>query len=128
MIRLLWNASVAVHALLRYAPTNLLIARLRTLRGLKWGPLVLLLAPVYLFAAGICYTLVDRGGPGWLALLGFLFLWNMFKCAWASVITTIVLLRNTARRLINRSATRRRARKPTGTRDEPTQIPVLRTP
>lgn len=128
MIRLLWNASVAIHALLRYAPTNLLLAAIRTPRGLKWGPFVLLLVPVYLLTAGICYTLVERGGPGWLAFLGFLFLWNMFKCAWASVITTIVLLRNAVRRLINRSDTRRHARKPTGTRDEPTSVPVVRTP
>lgn len=103
MIRLLWNVSVSIHAFLRYAPTNLLLTALRTPRGLKWGPLVVLLAPVYLFAAGICYMLVERGGPGWLTFLGFLFIWNMFKLVWASVITTVLLLRNALRRLIGQS-------------------------
>ncbi|WP_447942970.1 hypothetical protein [Microbacterium aurum] len=110
------------------ARTNLLLTAIRTPRGLKWGPLLLLLAPVYLFAAGICFTLVERGGPGWLAFLGFLFIWNMFKCAWASIITTVLLLRNALRRLIGQSRAPRSGRSTAQAQHDPTTHQAVLAP
>lgn len=37
MFRLIWAASVRTHSILRYAPTNLLLAATRTRHGLRWG-------------------------------------------------------------------------------------------
>jgi len=98
MIRLVWNLSIPIHALLRYAPTNMLLAAVRTPRGLKWGLAVMLLAPAYWFAAAVCYTLQDQGGPDWLAFLGLLFIWNGLKVAWAGPGSLVMLARNASRR------------------------------
>lgn len=79
MFRLIWAASIRVHNLLRWTPTNLLLDRIRTRRGLKWGiPAMLLTAP-YLLAASICTNLIAKGDPGWLNLLVLLFCWNALK-------------------------------------------------
>lgn len=101
MIRLLWNLSVSVHALLQYAPTNLLIAAIRTPRGLKWGLPAMLLAPVYLFASGICFTLVERGWPDWIAFIGLLMFWNCCKFLWIGPVSLLLLIRKavTSRRV-----------------------------
>lgn len=103
MIRILWNLSIHLHALLRYAPTNLLLDAIRTPRGLKWGLPAMVLAPVYVFLAGIFYTLVEHGHPDWLLLAGTLMLWNAFKFAWIGPISVTLLIRD---------ATRRRAQQP----------------
>lgn len=79
MFRLIWAASVRVHNLLRWAPTNLLLDRIRTRRGLKWGiPAMLLAAPLLLVAAA-CTAGIQNGGPGWLNLLVVLFIWDALK-------------------------------------------------
>lgn len=62
-----------------YAPTNRLVARLRTRRGLKWGVPAMLIGVAYWCAAAICDGIIDRGGPGWLNLLTLVFLWNGLK-------------------------------------------------
>lgn len=98
MLRLLWNLSIHVHTLLQYAPTNLLIRAIRTRRGLKWGVPAMLLAPVYLFAAGIFFTLREDGGPSWIAFLGMVMLWNSFKFVWIGPISLIALTRRAIRR------------------------------
>ncbi|WP_407635323.1 hypothetical protein [Gryllotalpicola ginsengisoli] len=61
MIRLLWTLSTqARHYLRRYTPTNILLDRIRTRRGLKWGIPAMLLAAPYLLAANYCID-ADRG-------------------------------------------------------------------
>jgi hypothetical protein len=66
------------YGVLRYAPTNLLFNAIRTRRGLKWGIRAMLLAGLF-YAAAICTTIINDGGPGWLYLLVLLFVWYAFK-------------------------------------------------
>lgn len=93
MIRAAWSIGVSVHACLQHAPTNLILGRLRVARGLSRAVLGLLLAAVYLFASGICFTIRDGGGPSWLAFLGIMLLWNACKFAWATLLTPASLVR-----------------------------------
>ena len=92
------RSSVALSArgygLLRYAPTNLLLNAIRTRRGLKWGIPAMLLAGVYFYAAAICTTIINDGGPGWLYLLVLLFVWNAFKFLWIGPVSFVQLVRS----------------------------------
>lgn len=85
MFRLIWIASIRTRDLLhRYMPTNIVLGKLRTRRGLKWGVPAMLLTIPYLAVANILTILIDRGAPGWFHLLVLLFIWNAFKfLAWA---------------------------------------------
>jgi hypothetical protein len=79
MFRLIWAASIRIHNVLRWAPTNMLVDRIRTRRGLKWGiPAMLLVVPLVL-AAAACVAGVHDGGPGWFNLLVILFIWDALK-------------------------------------------------
>ena len=73
MLRQSQRLSARGYGLLRYAPTNLLLDAIRTRRGLKWGIPAMLLALPYIYAAAICTTMINDGGPGWLHLLVLLF-------------------------------------------------------
>ncbi len=67
MFRLIWIASIHTRDFLhRYMRTNIVLDRLRTRRGLKWGVPSMLLAIPYLAVANILTILIDRGTPGWL--------------------------------------------------------------
>jgi hypothetical protein len=79
MFRLIWAASIRVHDLLRWAPTNLLLDRIRTRRGLKWGIPAMFLAAPLLIAAATCTAGILNGAPGWLNLLVVLFIWDALK-------------------------------------------------
>ncbi|MCO7271861.1 sulfate permease [Cellulosimicrobium cellulans] len=81
------------YGVLRYAPTNLLLNAIRTRRGLKWGIPAMLLAGAYLYAAAICTTIINDGGPGWLHLLVLVFVWNAFKFLWNGPVSLIQLVR-----------------------------------
>jgi hypothetical protein len=50
-------------------------------------PAAMVAVPAYLYAMSLCATLVERGGPGWLNLLVFLFFWNAMKFAWMAVLS-----------------------------------------
>ena len=95
------RASVALSArgygILRYAPTNLLLNAIRTRRGLKWGVPATLLAVPYFYAAAICTTIINDGGPGWLYLLVLLFVWNAFKLLWIGPVSVVILVRTRRR-------------------------------
>ena len=95
------RTSVAISArgygVLRYAPTNLLLKAIRTRSGLKWGIPAMLLAAVYIYAAAICTTIINDGGPGWLYLLVLLFVWNAFKFLWIGPFSLLVLSRSRTR-------------------------------
>lgn len=80
MIRLLWTISVNIRRFLRrYMPSNILLDRVRTRRGLRWGVLAMLLAFPYLAIAYWAGAAVDSGGPGWLNVLVVLGIWNALK-------------------------------------------------
>lgn len=94
MLRTSMNLSARGYGWFQHAPTNLLLGAIRyRRRGLKWGiPAMLLLGGGYYFATAICYTIIDRGGPGWLYLLVLLFAWNALKFFWIGPVSIIVLL------------------------------------
>ena len=80
LITNLWNLSIHTRNFLRRAmPTNILLDKLRTRRGLKWGIPAMLLGAGYIFAAATCTALIERGWSEWLHLLFLLLLWNGFK-------------------------------------------------
>lgn len=94
LIRNLWTLSVRTRAFLRRRmPTNILLDKLRTRRGLKWGVPAMGLAVVYLFAAATCITLLERGWSPWLYLLFAICLWNALKFLLFGPISVILLIR-----------------------------------
>ncbi len=94
MIRLLWTLSVRTRAFLRrYMPTNILLDKIRTRRGLKWGVPAMLIAVPYLLLAATLAAAVADGGPGWLNILIVLFLWNAAKFAFIGPVSLILLAR-----------------------------------
>lgn len=92
VLRLIWFASVRVHAVLRWAPTNLLLARIHTRRSLKWGIPAMLIAIPLFAAAAACAYFVQHGGPGWLNLLVLLFIWDACKFVWIGPVSLVHLL------------------------------------
>ena len=117
------RTSVAISArgygVLRYAPTNLLIAAIRnTRRGLKWGIPAMLLGGVYLFAAVACTTLIRHGWSEWLYLLFILFIWNALKLILMGPISLILLVR-----VRSEEARSRRRNKQAATECDPLPVP-----
>lgn len=107
MFRLIWAASVRTHSILRYAPTNLLLAVTRDRRGLRWGIPAMLLAIPYLLAIYWCVTTIEAGGPGWLNLLVLLCAWNSIKLALNGPVAVILLIRARIREAVARHRARR---------------------
>ena len=102
MIRMLWAASIQVrHFLRRYMPSNILLDRIRTRRGLRWGVPAMVLALPYFAVAYWCSTLIEDGGPGWLNIIVLIGIWNAFKML---AIGPISLLMLAAARLRERRA------------------------
>ncbi|HNV40344.1 MAG TPA: hypothetical protein PKK62_00025 [Ornithinibacter sp.] len=91
MLRTSVALSARGYGVLRHAPTNLLLNAIRTRRGLKWGIPAMLLAVPYFYAAAICTTTINDGGPGWLYLLVLLFVWNAFKFLWIGPASAVQL-------------------------------------
>lgn len=90
----LWNASIRTRVFLRrWMPTNILLDKIRTRRGLKWGLPAMLLGGVYLFAAVTCTTLIAHGWSEWLYLAFFLLLWNALKFILMGPISVVLLVR-----------------------------------
>ena len=92
MLRTCVALSARGYGVLRYAPTNLLLNAIRTRCGLKWGVPAMLLAVPYLYAAAICTTIINDGGPGWLYLLVLLLVWNAFRFLWIGPVSLIQLI------------------------------------
>ena len=111
MLRMSVALSARGYGVLRYAPTNLLLNAIRTRRGLKWGIPAMLLAVPYLYAAAICTTIINDGGPGWLHLLVLLFIWNAFKFLWIGPVSLALLARGrfAEHRDLSRAASQRLA-------------------
>lgn len=93
-IQHLWNASIRTRIFLRRRmPTNILLDKIRTREGLKWGVPAMLLGVVYLFAAAMCITLIDRGWHPALYLLFLLLVWNGLKFLWIGPVSLYLLAR-----------------------------------
>ncbi|MCQ9367589.1 sulfate permease [Brevibacterium sp. 50QC2O2] len=94
MFRLLWIASIHTRTFMRrYMPSNIILDRVRTRRGLKWGPLTMLLAVPYIAVAYWLTVLIEAGSPGWLYLFVFICLWSSFKMIWIGPVSLAVLAR-----------------------------------
>lgn len=95
LMQRLWNASVRTRIFLRRRmPTNILLDKIRTRRGLRWGiPAMLLLGGGYIFAAAMCVTLIRNGWHESLYLLFALLLWNGFKFLWIGPVSLAILAR-----------------------------------
>ena len=93
MFAIIWAVSIRAHGLLRWAPTNLVLDRIRTRRGLKWGVPAMLLALPLLLGAATCAAGVRDGGPGWLNLLVILFIWDALKFLVIGPISFVALIR-----------------------------------
>ncbi len=90
------NLSERGYGLFRYAPTNRLHGAIRyRRRAKKCGiPAMLLLGGGYYFATAICYTIIQREGPGPLYLLVLLFGWNTLKFLWIGPVSFVQLVRS----------------------------------
>lgn len=88
----------------RYMPSNIILDYVRTRRGLKWGPVVMLLAAPYAVAAYRLTVVIEAGGPEWLHLLVLVCLWSALKMIWSGPISLILLTRA---RLMERKMRRR---------------------
>ncbi|MFE5671676.1 sulfate permease [Agromyces sp. NPDC056523] len=94
MFGLIWAlVARARFAFRRFMPTNLLLDVIHTRRGLKWGMPAMLLAIPYGGGALVCVGLAEAGGPGWLYLIGLLFIWNALKFLVAGPVTLARLVR-----------------------------------
>lgn len=90
----LWNASIRTRAILRrWMPTNILLDKIRTRRGLKWGIPAMLLGGVYLFAAVVCITFIGGGRSEWFYVGFLLMLWNALKFIFMGPISVVLLAR-----------------------------------
>ncbi len=94
MFRLIRIASIHTRNFLhRYMPTNIVLDKLRTRRGLKWGVPAMSLAIPYLAAANILTILTGNGAPGWFHLLVLLCIWNAFKFLVMGPVSVALLVR-----------------------------------
>lgn len=94
MFRLLWISSIHTRAFMRrYMPSNIILGLVRTRRGLKWGPVAMLLAAPYAVAAYWLTAWIEAGGPEWLNLLVLVCLWNALKMIWIGPISLVLLTR-----------------------------------
>ncbi|WP_216648732.1 sulfate permease [Agromyces agglutinans] len=96
MFAIVWALSLrTVMSVRRFLPTSILMDRLHTRRGLKWGVPAMLLAVPYAFAAMVCAAMGEQSG--WFSVLALLFVWNAFKFLVAGPATLLQLLRVRAR-------------------------------
>ena len=86
-----WALSARLHSLFeRFAPSNILIRRVHTRTGIKWGPLVGLAGiVVYGLVMVACGTIVRDGGPGWVNLFFIVGFWN--TCRFTFLIPTSIV-------------------------------------
>ncbi len=94
LIRTLWTLSVRTRSFLRrWMPTNILLDRLRTRRGLKWGVPAMGLGIAYFLVAAASITLIYGGWSPWLYLVFALSLWNALKFLLFGPISLLLLAR-----------------------------------
>ncbi|GAA4796469.1 sulfate permease [Epidermidibacterium keratini] len=94
MFRLIWFASIHIRVFMRRRmPTNIVLDKVRTRRGLKWGIPAMLLAIPYLYAASLLTVIIRDGGPGWLNLIVLVAIWSGLKLLWIGPVSLVLLAR-----------------------------------
>ncbi len=94
MFRLIWIASIHIRYFMRrWMPSNILLDKIRTRRGLKYGVPAMLLAIPYLYLASLLAVIVRDGGPGWLNIFVLITLWSALKMLWIGPVSLILLAR-----------------------------------
>ena len=90
-----WALSARLYGLSqRYAPSNIVIRRVHTRTGIKWGPLVGLAGiVVYGLLMVVTGIIVRDGGPGWINLFVLGGFWNALRFAWLIPVSAVRLLR-----------------------------------
>ncbi len=124
-----WAVSARLHSLFRrFAPSNILIRRVHTRTGIKWGPLVGLAAAVlYGLLMLATATVVRKGGSGWVDLIVLLAFWNTvkFTCLIPVSLIQLVRVRHQERVLQrNRQRTTTAGATPAGTIHERADTPL----
>jgi predicted tellurium resistance membrane protein TerC len=90
----LWNLSIKTRVFLRRVmPANILLDKIRSRRGLKWGIPAMLLRAAYLFAAAICVTLISHGWTQWIYLAFALLLWNGLNFLFMGPVSLLLSIR-----------------------------------
>src|ERR1700722_1925409 len=86
-----WALSSRLYGLVqRFCPSNIVLRRVHTRTGIKWGPLVGLAGiVVYGLVMVACGTIVRDGGPGWVNLFFIVGFWN--TCRFTFLIPTSVV-------------------------------------
>lgn len=90
MLHFIWVASLYICA---FMPTNIVLDKLRTRRGLKWGVPAMLLAVVYFYLAALMTVLVDDGASKWLYVVMLVCTWNAFKFVCHGPASLLLLVR-----------------------------------
>ncbi|MDN5757434.1 MAG: sulfate permease [Tomitella sp.] len=117
MFRLIWIASIHIRYFMRrWMPTNVVLDKVRTRNGLKWGVPAMLLAIPYLYLASLLAIIVREGGPGWLNIFMLVAFWSALKMLWIGPISLILLARVRIHEHAERRAVRRQAK------EEQTQV------
>jgi hypothetical protein len=94
MIRLPLAVSPVVRDFLaRWAPTNRLLAAIRTRRGLKWGVPAMGIGVLCWLVAATLTAVIRDGGPTWLNALVLLACWDGFKLVWVGPVSLALLAR-----------------------------------
>ena len=90
-----WALSARLYGLSqRFAPSNIVIRRVHTRTGIKWGPLVGLAGVVvYGLLMVVTGTIVRDGGPGWVNLFVLVGFWNTLRFAVLIPVSLARLLR-----------------------------------
>lgn len=94
MFRLIWFASIHIRIFMRrWMPTNIVLDKVRTRHGLKWGLPAMLLAIPYFYTASLLTVIIRDGGPGWLNLVVLIAIWSAFKMLWIGPVSLVLLAR-----------------------------------
>jgi len=94
MLRTIWIASHYTRAFMRrFMPTNIMLDKLRTRRGLKWGVPGMLLSVIYFYLAALMSVLVDGGASKWLYVVMLVCVWNAFKFLAHGPVSLVLLLK-----------------------------------
>ncbi|GAB3597148.1 hypothetical protein [Microbacterium tumbae] len=75
----------------RWLPSNILVRRVLTRRGLRWGIPLALLGLVYFIAGVGCVGAVQLGGPGWWYIGVAVCWWTALKLVGHGLYATVML-------------------------------------
>lgn len=75
----------------RWLPSNILVGRVRTRAGLRWGIPLALLGLVYFAVGVVCAGMVQTGGPGWWYAPMAVCWWTALKLVGHGLFATVML-------------------------------------